>query len=420
MCQILHLSPGATIPASLLERTCDINADGFGFAVRHKGSFVIERDLRKNDHKQIGKLLGKWKDKERFLHLRYATVGAVTQDNNHPFVVLDQKGPQVLMMHNGTLNGKEYEPEATDKITSDTFLFNKKFLTPLAERIWAYTKGKTSILADPIFRKTLGKEVGMQWSVLLMMDNFGEALTVNGSHGKDFDWGGAQKSWVSNDYSFNDNHIRSSARQTRITRPSESDYGHDGQLLQPFWLGEGYPDMNGEGGEHKPRRPWEEWTPPPSRVEEIQNGWNKETGSKSAAASAAVFESAHQAFEDAEDKYELAEEIHEWVTAIRIATSKAGEKKGSLPMSDTAIQSLRWPRETFLKMAELPNLNPVANLTFEDLAELLEEFPKAGAHLVIDIFTRMKTLEQHNATQTKTIQGLLDDKGAGRGQSKAS
>jgi predicted glutamine amidotransferase len=91
MCQILQIKPGVSFPANLLERTCDINKDGFGLVVRHKGQFIIERDIAKNDHKKIGALLHKWKDKPRYLHLRHATKGAVNKPNNHPFVVFEKK-----------------------------------------------------------------------------------------------------------------------------------------------------------------------------------------------------------------------------------------------------------------------------------------------------------------------------------------
>lgn len=391
MCQILSLMAGASIPTNMLERTCDINKDGFGFVVRNKGKFVIERDITTNDPKRIGALLDKWKEKPRYLHLRHTTVGAITMGNNHPFVVLEDRGPQLLMMHNGTL--REYEPVKDDKVTSDTFLFNQEFVRPLAERVWAYSKGKTSPLRDPIFRRAFVKEVGSGWSVFLLLDNFGEQFRINPSQGKEYDWG-----WASNEYSFNDNHFRSSAKPTQ-TYHSRTDY----EDVSHLWQGQGYADVTGR----EDPLPWEEFTPP-AEAKEISSGWTK-YGSKSAAASAAVFEKAHKALDLSGDRQQLQYEIDEFAAVLK--RKQFREDKRDLPMSETTIRSLKKARDTFLKMAGLEDFEGLANLSKGDLTELSDEFPKATAELVIDMFTEIKKIRLNNDIQAKTIIGLANDRG---------
>lgn len=80
-------------------------------------------------------------------------------------------------------------------------------------------------------------------------------------------------------------------------------------------------------------------------------------------------------------------------------------------MSETTIRSLKKARDTFLKMAGLEDFEGLANLSKGDLTELSDEFPKATAELVIDMFTEIKKIRLNNDIQAKTIIGLGNDRG---------
>lgn len=213
MCQILELKAGASIPMNLLEITCAINKHGFGVAFIENSDIKIERSVDTNDPKVLGKLLDDLKDKKRYVHIRHATVGDVTLQNSHPFVVLEQrahrrkKKASLILMHNGTLFG--YDDEKA-KGVSDTALFVERFVRPLALRCEAYG-GLKSILRDEFFRKVMIDEIKKS-DKILMLDKTGYTLTFNRSEGKEYPEHGF---WASNEYSFNPNHSRSSISTTR-------------------------------------------------------------------------------------------------------------------------------------------------------------------------------------------------------------
>ena len=77
-------------------------------------------------------------------------------------------------------------------------------------------------------------------------------------------------------------------------------------------------------------------------------------------------------------------------------------------MSEAAIRSLKKPRDTFLKMADIKDFNALAKLSKNDIVELAKEFPNGMAELVIDLFSALKKKELQNAIQSKTIISLTD------------
>jgi Predicted glutamine amidotransferase len=207
MCVILDIQPGATIPDDAFETACDINKHGYGLAFIDKGRLKIERKIsEKNDPDEIAKKLKKYNKHRVFLHLRHATVGKINEANSHPFVTLKgADGLDLCMMHNGTMY--EYQPPAKLVETmgiSDTHWYNETFLIPLAERMVKHSG--VNLLKDAFFSKLVHKSF-LGWSVLLLFDNQGNVIRVNGERGKEFDG-----YWASNDYSFNTNHQRSSIR----------------------------------------------------------------------------------------------------------------------------------------------------------------------------------------------------------------
>lgn len=111
MCVIIHLEKDATIDERMVVNATYNNPHGYGFiSIEPDGSLNVQRvvpESKETDPNVILKLLEDNKDKERILHLRWATVGEVTLDNAHPFKVYEHEEDEeeAWFMHNGTLYG---------------------------------------------------------------------------------------------------------------------------------------------------------------------------------------------------------------------------------------------------------------------------------------------------------------------------
>jgi hypothetical protein len=202
MCVIIVAEPGVVIPQDKLELACDINKQGFGLSWGGKTKIETERSIEDNDPKAIAKLLEQTKTHRRFLHLRYATVGEVTMENSHPFIGMNGT---FGMMHNGTLYNWKPLATSADKDRSDSFIFFRDMVEPMAKMAHKFS-GPTFLLENMIFRKVLLDYI-IGNSVVVLFDNKERKLTLNVNKGKQFEgW------WASNDYSFDEQHIRSSTR----------------------------------------------------------------------------------------------------------------------------------------------------------------------------------------------------------------
>lgn len=107
MCSITHHLPGTMPPVTMIENAAYNNWHSFGLVVKKDGKLEIIKEVPESgevDPKKVYDLLGKYKDYERFLHLRHNTAGATTLENTHPFdVYYDKKTKRhVVFMHNGT------------------------------------------------------------------------------------------------------------------------------------------------------------------------------------------------------------------------------------------------------------------------------------------------------------------------------
>lgn len=104
MCIIIHRPAGAATRLSrdTLQRCATRNPDGFGMMWAHGGKLNTARYLpseRKTFIKRA--LLLQDADLPLVLHFRWATHGAVSKENTHPFII--EKG-QSALMHNGILS----------------------------------------------------------------------------------------------------------------------------------------------------------------------------------------------------------------------------------------------------------------------------------------------------------------------------
>lgn len=208
MCVIIIREPDVTIPLDKLKIACDINKHGYGLAYVHRRRLKVERSIENNDADAIFKRMEELKEYRVFLHLRHATVGNVSLENSHPFLVLEHKkeAVDVGFMHNGTLHLWTPNHPNTAGI-SDSKNFAAEFVQPMAARSHAFF-GR-SVLKDPFFINRTAKEIGAT-SVVVFFDSLGETRIFNKDAGKDFEgW------WASNEYSFRETHHRSSSSKNR-------------------------------------------------------------------------------------------------------------------------------------------------------------------------------------------------------------
>ena len=358
MCVIIIREPDITIPLDKLELACDINKHGFGLSYIQNNRIMTVRSTEDNDFKEIASRLNDLKDRRVYLHLRHATVGAVTLDNSHPLPVLHKKQDKVdlMLMHNGTLWG--YKPPVTDLITSDTVLFNRTFLTPLAKRVVKYT-GHTKLLQDSFLRSLLDREAN--YSVFVLFDSLGNHYIVNEDRGTQF-----QGWWASNDYSFQVSHIRSSRRTTGFVynRPETKTY-------DPFI-------------------PWdnEEYEAPAYEMAD----WEKEL----AKADAKIKQDNLFNLSDARKKADC-EKIG---AVVRDAIMADPTNHGN------TFRDLKVLKTPFIQRAKIKSLDDMSLVAEKDLIELCQNHPIGMSQLIVDLFRERAEMAVRNKTQAKTILDL--------------
>lgn len=114
MCIACALPKGTKISQKEFENCWKNNPDGGGYAfIKQGGIFVVKKSLDfdqfssmfEKDHKEHGSY------SNFLLHFRIRSVGAINEENCHPFEV----NPRVLMMHNGTIS--KMKPTGDDSDT---------------------------------------------------------------------------------------------------------------------------------------------------------------------------------------------------------------------------------------------------------------------------------------------------------------
>lgn len=167
MCVIIELEKGKEFPFNNLENAVRNNPDGFGLMMYRDNAVEVQRYLpEKPDADTVAKILEKFKDEHRVLHLRYKTKGSVSKENLHPFPVIVDKKNQVYMMHNGTFH--EMNKFIQDE-ESDSKAFAREVLNPILSRM----KFKDNIvdLNDPVVKLILEQFVTAHNKVFLINKN---------------------------------------------------------------------------------------------------------------------------------------------------------------------------------------------------------------------------------------------------------
>lgn len=111
MCVIINMKPNTILDKEAWDTAVANNEHGFGMLVRipqknklDKLELIKEFNANGNDPDDLFKIVQKYQEYERWIHLRYKTVGGLTSDNVQPFQVFsDNDGRVAYFMHNGTL-----------------------------------------------------------------------------------------------------------------------------------------------------------------------------------------------------------------------------------------------------------------------------------------------------------------------------
>lgn len=392
MCVIIARNAGVTIPADMIDQACDINKHGWGLMYAHKGKLHIERSLKQpNDAKEVADKLQSLSDRTVYLHLRHATVGDINLNNSHPFTILTRKkhGLDLAMMHNGTLY--LYKPEASNTRDSDTLMFARNMVIPLAERVNAFVGKK--VLYDKFFAEVIHGELGYTQSVVLFLDGSGTELIFQKEKGKQFEgW------WASTDEAFDSQHLRSSSRKTSVTH-----YGNNlaGDIYHtPYW----------EETHGSDPVPWSHKSTDKAadRTDDTLSTWEQDLKAHDTTAEAGqpkppVTTTLLQVKDFARVRYEcraIAQKVHN--TPYKYGASVMTTENGG-GICAAALAELKVP---FKELSGIPDLLMVGKMTEVDLVELSSTYPKGTARLVVDLLSEVIALKHKNDTQAETILAL--------------
>lgn len=146
MCLIITKQINGEVNWQAADRAARINRDGYGVAyVSTKGNLVFKKSMKWNVVKARAQALEK-ANKPFVLHQRYATNGAVTIANTHPFR-LENHG--MLMAHNGIIDslhipqGKSDTAvlaEHIDSVFPRGFISDDKSLATIENLLGGYSK----------------------------------------------------------------------------------------------------------------------------------------------------------------------------------------------------------------------------------------------------------------------------------------
>jgi Glutamine amidotransferases class-II len=204
MCLIIYNPKGLPVKKQYIRTSYQNNSDGFGVMWVEKGRVRVIQGLL--SLKDIFKTIERLKGIPHVIHMRYRTVGAISDANTHPFQILDRKmdGEDLWMMHNGTFSFIE-----RDKTHSDTAIFAQK-LKPILKDLG------TNVLFDKFHPQKLAKKIGGGNKVVFMR-NDGSVSILNEDSGF---W--EDGIWFSNRYSLQSSYRETQAWDTYIGGKSTS------------------------------------------------------------------------------------------------------------------------------------------------------------------------------------------------------
>ena len=184
MCLLTFIPAGNTPDKKLLQKSCDNNPHGFGYAIINGDQVITGKSLNANHLiKEFLLMRKKYPNGDALFHSRYATHGTISVDNCHPFIVGRDK--KTVLAHNGIL------PVITPKIDdrSDTAIFaedilplylnkkggidNKEIFEAIED--WAYGSKMVLLTVNPKFNKNsyIFNEKSGHWLDGIWWSNYG-------------------------------------------------------------------------------------------------------------------------------------------------------------------------------------------------------------------------------------------------------
>lgn len=187
MCVIINKPAGILIPETDILSAYDINSDGFGmvyYDTREKK--LIQNKVMPKTGTELVKLFKNTEGFNTLYHFRYRTVGGKTEDQCHPFQILNKEehGKDLFFAHNGTIKNVDIEGDE-----SDTMAFNRLYLKPILSQ-------NPDVLFNQGFQDLLRACMGKD-SKLSFIHDEGTFTVVNKEAGSE-----RNSCWVSNTHSF--------------------------------------------------------------------------------------------------------------------------------------------------------------------------------------------------------------------------
>jgi hypothetical protein len=167
MCAIVYLKKTQMPLREQIDNAVYNNWHSYGLIVRIGEDLEVIKECPESGEvnpDDVWNLLEKYREYDRYLHLRHNTAGATSIENTHPFLVYDDGDRKVWWMHNGTLYpfvSKKQETSNTGTVKwvddpdgkSDTVNFAEQVITPLLEQLDG-PHGKGDI-KNPLLRKMI-------------------------------------------------------------------------------------------------------------------------------------------------------------------------------------------------------------------------------------------------------------------------
>lgn len=191
MCVIIHKPQNTEFCEKDLRTAYDNNEDGFGYMYYDPDlKKIVAKKSLNFDAERIVKTIKRLEPYDACFHYRYKTVGEITNAQCHPFQVLKKKkhGIDMYFMHNGTI--RNVTPR---KGESDTQAFNNQILKPILSKA-------PKLIETEAFKEIISNYISTGSKLCFMYSN-GRVVKINEKQGSE-----RHNCWVSNTYSFNNNH----------------------------------------------------------------------------------------------------------------------------------------------------------------------------------------------------------------------
>lgn len=326
MCVIIYRKPDTAIPFEKLKSACIVNADGMGLVAFDRGKLELRKYFSEDGNDP--EILAKFLEDTKDLHV-YAHLRyrtKGTRDKDNVHPFGILKSKKHGMDLQFMHNGT-LSDFGTDSVC-DSRDFVKKFLTPLAEKL-AKAIPPEDLIHDDTFKTILSKYAGRS-SVFLLADNFGNHQIINYDEGKEFDgW------WASNEYSFNRYH-RDPLPNYSTTRRSHWERDSD-------------------------------WDPKRSSVQ-------TEGKTIAVAPVPAARTDTRPPFND----------------EVPFNTEAANDKEKVKEVAKKPITTPTIPnRERFIDVANVNHLADVCGLSYEQIKDLVDEYPEEAALLIKDLIKEL-------------------------------